>query len=103
MSYHEELAAHLASQAHPKQGTGLTADGQRLVRPPTQIVPDPLEQQMSEMRARMDKRQRELDKIMGTFVEEEPDDIPAINVRGLLLGASALIIIGLGFLAWRFV
>ena len=51
--------------------------------PAAQIVPDPLEQQVAEMYERLDQQQREI------------DDIPVYNVRGLLLGAASLMLLGL--------
>ena len=51
--------------------------------PAAQIVPDPLEQQMTEVRERLDQQQREI------------DNIPTYNVRGLLLGAASLMLLGL--------
>lgn len=51
--------------------------------PAAQIVPDPLEQQVAEMYERLDQQQREI------------DNIQVYNVRGLLLGAASLMLLGL--------
>lgn len=93
-AYTESLAAHLDAQRHPKPSTTLSEHGQRLMRPPIRIEPD---ETIDAMRERLAERQREIDAIIG------PDgDIPAYNVRGLVLGASALIVLGLMLAAWRF-
>lgn len=93
-AYTESLAAHLDAQRHPKPSTTLSEHGQRLTRPPIRIEPD---ETIDAMRERLAERQREIDEIIGT-----DGDILAYNVRGLLLGASALIVLGLMLAAWRF-
>lgn len=86
-AYTEALAAHLDAQRHPKPSPTLSEHGQRLMRQPIRIEPD---ESIDAMRERLLERQREIDEIIGT-----DDDIPAYNVRGLLLGASALIVLAL--------
>ena len=86
-TYTEALAAHLDAQRHPKPSPTLSEHGQRLTRAPIRIEPD---ETIDAMRERLLERQREIDEIIG------PDgDIPAYNVRGLVLGASALIVLAL--------
>lgn len=96
-TYTEALAAHIEAQRHPKPSTTLSEHGQRLTRPPIRIEPD---ETIDAMRERLLERQREIDAIIGT--DGNIGDIPAYNVRGLLLGASALIVLGLMLAAWRF-
>ena len=86
-TYTESLASHLDAQRHPKPSTTLSEHGQRLTRPPIRIEPD---ETIDAMRERLLERQREIGEIIGT-----DDDIPAYNVRGLVLGASALIVLAL--------
>lgn len=86
-TYTESLAAHLDAQRHPLPSPTLSEHGQRLTRAPIRIEPD---ETIDAMRERLEQRQREIDAII--------DDIPAHNVRGLLLGASVLFVLGL--FAW---
>lgn len=93
-TYTEALAAHLDANRHPKPSPTMSENGQRLTRAPIRIEPD---ESIDAMRERLEQRQREIDEIIG------PDgDIPAYNVRGLLLGASSLIVLVLMLAAWRF-
>ena len=89
-AYTEALAAHLDAQRHPKPSTTLSEHGQRLTRQPIRIEPD---ETIDAMRDRLEQRQREIDAIIGT--DGNIGDIPAYNVRGLVLGASALIVLAL--------
>jgi hypothetical protein len=68
----------------------MSEHGQRLTRPPIRIEPD---ESIDAMRERLEQRQREIDAIIGP--DADIDDIPAYNVRGLLLGAASLIVLGL--------
>lgn len=86
-TYTEALAAHLDASRHPLPSPTMSEHGQRLTRAPIRIEPD---ESIDAMRERLLERQREIDAIIGT-----DDDIPAYNVRGLVLGASALIVLAL--------
>ena len=86
-TYTEALAAHLEANRHPLPSPTMSEHGQRLTRAPIRIEPD---ESIDAMRERLEQRQREIDDIIG------PDgDIPAYNVRGLLLGAASLMMLGL--------
>ena len=89
-TYTEALAAHLEANRHPLPSPTMSEHGQRLTRPPTRIEPD---ESIDAMRERLEQRQREIDEIIGP--DGDIDDIPAYNVRGLLLGAASLMMLGL--------
>jgi hypothetical protein len=89
-TYTESLAAHLDANRHPLPSPTLSEHGQRLTRQPIRIAPD---ESIDAMRERLLERQREIDAIIGT--DGDIGDIPAYNVRGLLLGAASLIVLGL--------
>ena len=86
-TYTEALAAQLDANRHPLPSPTLSEHGQRLTRPPIRIEPD---ESIGAMRERLSERQREIDDIIGS-----DSDIPAYNVRGLLLGAASLMMLGL--------
>lgn len=86
-TYTEALAAHLDANRHPLPSPTMSEHGQRLTRAPIRIEPD---ESIDAMRERLAERQREIDEIIGPYA-----DIPDYNVRGLLLGASALIVLAL--------
>ena len=96
-TYTEALAAHLDANRHPMPSPTMSEHGQRLTRAPIRIEPD---ESIDAMRERLLERQREIDAIIGP--DGDIDDIPAYNVRGLLMGAAALIVLGLMLAAWRF-
>lgn len=89
-TYTEALAAHLEANRHPLPSPTMSEHGQRLTRPPIRIEPD---ESIDAMRERLEQRQREIDDIIGP--DGDIDDIPAYNVRGLLLGAASLMMLGL--------
>ena len=89
-TYTEALAAHLEANRHPLPSPTMSEHGQRLTRPPIRIEPD---ESIDAMRERLLERQREVDDIIGP--DGDIDDIPAYNVRGLLLGAASLMMLGL--------
>jgi len=89
-TYTEALAAHLDANRHPLPSPTMSENGHRLTRPPIRIEPD---ESIDAMRERLIERQREIDAIIGP--DAEIDDIPAYNVRGLLIGAASLIVLGL--------
>lgn len=89
-AYTESLAAHLDAQRHPLQSPTMSEHGQRLMRQPIRIEPD---ESIDAMRERLEQRQREIAEIIGP--DADIDDIPAYNVRGLLLGAASLMMLGL--------
>ena len=89
-AYTEALAAHIHAQRHPKPSPTMSEHGQRLTRPPIRIEPD---ETIDAMRERLLERQREIDEIIGP--DAEIDNIPGYNVRGLLLGAASLMMLGL--------
>jgi len=96
-TYTEALAAHLDANRHPLPSPTMSEHGQRLMRAPIRIEPD---DETQAMRERLLKRMEELDALRGFGIEEV--DIPAYNVRGLLMGAAGLIVMGLMLAAWRF-
>ena len=89
-TYTEALAAHLEANRHPLPSPTMSEHGQRLTRAPIRIEPD---ESIDAMRERLEQRQREVDDIIGP--DGDIDDIPAYNVRGLLLGAASLMMLGL--------
>ena len=89
-AYTEALAAHLEANRHPLPSPTMSEHGQRLTRPPIRIEPD---ESIDAMRERLLERQREVDDIIGP--DGEIDGIPTYNVRGLLLGAASLMMLGL--------
>lgn len=89
-TYTEALADHLDANRHPLPSPTMSEHGQRLTRPPIRIEPD---ESIDAMRERLEQRQREIDDIIGP--DGDIDDIPAYNVRGLLLGAASLMMLGL--------
>ena len=89
-AYTEALAAHLEANRHPLPSPTLSEHGQRLTRPPIRIEPD---ESIDAMRERLSERQREIDDIIGPDADIE--NIPGYNVRGLLLGAASLMMLGL--------
>lgn len=89
-TYTEALAAHLNANRHPLPSPTMSEHGQRLTRQPIRIDPD---ESIDAMRERLIERQREIDAIIGP--DGEFDDVPSYNVRGLLMGAAALIVLGL--------
>ena len=89
-TYTEALAAHLEANRHPLPSPTMSEHGQRLTRAPIRIEPD---ESIDAMRERLLERQREVDDIIGP--DGDIDDIPAYNVRGLLLGAASLMMLGL--------
>lgn len=96
-TYTEALAAHLDANRHPMPSPTMSEHGQRLTRAPIRVEPD---ESIDAMRERLLERQREIDEIIGP--DGEIDGIPTYNVRGLLLGASSLIVLVLMLAAWRF-
>lgn len=89
-TYTEALAAHLDANRHPLPSPTMSEHGQRLTRPPIRIEPD---ESIDAMRERLAERQREVDEIIGP--DSDIDNVPDYNVRGLLLGAASLMMIGL--------
>ena len=89
-TYTESLAAHLDANRHPLPSPTMSEHGQRLTRQPIRIEPD---ESIDAMRERLLERQREIDEIIGT--DGNIGDIPAYNVRGLVLGASVLFVLAL--------
>ena len=89
-TYTEALAAHLDANRHPLPSPTMSENGQRLTRPPIRIEPD---ESIDAMRERLLERQREIDGIIGP--DGDIDNIPSYNVRGLLLGAASLMMLGL--------
>ena len=89
-TYTEALAAHLEANRHPLPSPTMSEHGQRLTRAPIRIEPD---ESIDAMRERLLESQREIDAIIGP--DAEIDNIPAYNVRGLLLGAASLMMLGL--------
>lgn len=89
-TYTEALSAHFDANRHPLPSPTMSEHGQRLTRAPIRIEPD---ESIDAMRERLAERQREIDAIIGP--DGEFDDIQAYNVRGLLIGAAALIVLGL--------
>ena len=89
-TYTEALAAHLEANRHPLPSPTMSEHGQRLTRPPIRIEPD---ESIDAMRERLLERQREVDDIIGP--DGDIDNIPGYNVRGLLLGAASLMMLGL--------
>ena len=89
-AYTEALAAHLDANRHPKPSPTMSEHGHRLTRAPIRIEPD---ESIDAMRERLEQRQREIDEIIGP--DAEIDNIPGYNVRGLLLGAASLMMLGL--------
>ena len=89
-TYTEDLAAHLEANRHPLPSPTMSEHGQRLTRAPIRIEPD---ESIDAMRERLEQRQREIDEIIGP--DGDIDNIPGYNVRGLLLGAASLMMLGL--------
>ena len=89
-TYTEALAAHLEANRHPLPSPTMSEHGQRLTRAPIRIEPD---ESIDAMRERLLERQREIDDIIGP--DAEIDNVPGYNVRGLLLGAASLMMLGL--------
>lgn len=89
-TYTEALAAHLEANRHPLPSPTMSEHGQRLTRAPIRIEPD---ESIDAMRERLLESQREIDAIIGP--DAEIDNIPGYNVRGLLLGAASLMMLGL--------
>lgn len=96
-TYTEALAAHLEASRHPLPSPTMSEHGQRLTRAPIRIE---LDESIDAMRERLEQRQREVDEIIGP--DADIDNIQGYNVRGLLLGASSLIVLVLMLAAWRF-
>lgn len=100
-SYHEELAARLANVANPLPHPGALADAAAWSCAAGLAAKSaPLKDAMDESIAAHEQRQRDLGLLAS--LGDESDEIPAYNVRGLLIGAASLIVLGLMLAAWRF-